>query len=122
MINQLLRNSWIRTIERIFRYNIQLKAKISVDRQLTLVIEHWTGVNWILLTIYAGAVEGQMPEILSTIQMTRMSRSPHRGAPLTRLSLLIRHLRPHQLRGFRDLGNNFFSKVFSILWIKIYEN
>ena len=40
----------------------------------------WLGVNGILLTssrlFYAGAVEGQMPEILSMIQVSKMTPAP----------------------------------------------
>merc|ERR1711990_858964 len=57
------------------------------------------GVNGILLTsarlFYAGGVEGQMPEVLSMLQTTKMTPAP---------AVLFQHLRPDELRRLRHLA------------------
>ena len=90
------------------------------------------GVNGILLTssrlFYAGACEGQMPEILSMIQVNKMTPAPaviisvsicylhhllyhHHsspGSPLTWLSLLIKYILTYKLCGLCYLGKYYY--------------
>ena len=86
------------------------------------------GVNGILLTssrlFYAGACEGQMPEILSMIQVQKNTPAPAVmivvsekspflkhfknffivGTPLPGLPHILKHLCPYQLHWFCNMG------------------